>query len=207
MDFLPLQWIKTDSCLRLFLSPIRAFAREMLERKIGVVVVGFPATPITEARARFCLSAAHTRAMLDQVHTHTHNQQFLSDALEGVSFPSESNMYRRSETFCLCLQVLHHLNEVGDGLCLKFSRQKYSSRPDPSDETDLELDSWYDPWHLHFTVSKLSLSVNVAGDPQRHNAGQPTSHSTGGAKCLAAATFYMFGKHCDFTTRLYLCSL
>uniref|UniRef100_A0A8C5NGQ3 serine C-palmitoyltransferase n=1 Tax=Gouania willdenowi TaxID=441366 RepID=A0A8C5NGQ3_GOUWI len=43
-----------------------AFAREMLERRIGVVVVGFPATPITEARARFCLSAAHTRDMLNQ---------------------------------------------------------------------------------------------------------------------------------------------
>ncbi|XP_071337263.1 serine palmitoyltransferase 3 isoform X1 [Trachinotus anak] len=80
-----------------------AFAREMLERKIGVVVVGFPATPITEARARFCLSAAHTRAMLDQ--------------------------------------VLHHLNEVGDALCLKFSRRKYSSRHDLCDEIDFELDS------------------------------------------------------------------
>lgn len=80
-----------------------AFAREMLERKIGVVVVGFPATPITEARARFCLSAAHTRAMLNQ--------------------------------------VLHHLNEVGDHLCLKFSRQKYSPRPDLNEETDSELDS------------------------------------------------------------------
>ncbi|XP_035518858.1 serine palmitoyltransferase 3 [Morone saxatilis] len=80
-----------------------AFAREMLERKIGVVVVGFPATPITEARARFCLSAAHTRAMLDQ--------------------------------------VLHHLNELGDTLCLKFSRKKYSSWSDLSDETDFELDS------------------------------------------------------------------
>ncbi|XP_034537463.1 serine palmitoyltransferase 3 isoform X2 [Notolabrus celidotus] len=47
-----------------------AFSREMLARKIGVVVVGFPATPITEARARFCLSASHTRAMLDQVLHH-----------------------------------------------------------------------------------------------------------------------------------------
>uniref|UniRef100_A0A3B4ZSZ7 serine C-palmitoyltransferase n=1 Tax=Stegastes partitus TaxID=144197 RepID=A0A3B4ZSZ7_9TELE len=80
-----------------------AFAREMLERKIGVVVVGFPATPITEARARFCVSAAHTRDMLNQ--------------------------------------VLHHMNEVGDALCLKFSRRKYSSRPDLCDETDFELDS------------------------------------------------------------------
>ncbi|KAM4607167.1 serine palmitoyltransferase 3 [Polymixia lowei] len=80
-----------------------AFCRAMLERKIGVVVVGFPATPITEARARFCLSAAHTRDMLDQ--------------------------------------VLHHLNEVGDALCLKFSRRKYSPRPELYDETDFELDS------------------------------------------------------------------
>ncbi|XP_075875033.1 serine palmitoyltransferase 3 [Nelusetta ayraudi] len=80
-----------------------AFAREMLERKIGVVVVGFPATPITEARARFCLSAAHTRDMLDQ--------------------------------------VLHHMNEVGDGLCLKFSRLKYSPRPDLCDGLDYAPDT------------------------------------------------------------------
>ncbi|XP_061766558.1 serine palmitoyltransferase 3 isoform X1 [Nerophis ophidion] len=45
-----------------------AFAREMLERKIAVVVVGFPATPLTEARARFCMSAAHTKDMLDEQH-------------------------------------------------------------------------------------------------------------------------------------------
>ncbi|KAL2083299.1 hypothetical protein ACEWY4_021072 [Coilia grayii] len=44
-----------------------AFSRTMLEKGIGVVVVGFPATPITEARARFCVSAAHTRPMLDKV--------------------------------------------------------------------------------------------------------------------------------------------
>uniref|UniRef100_A0A8D2NKU5 Uncharacterized protein n=1 Tax=Zosterops lateralis melanops TaxID=1220523 RepID=A0A8D2NKU5_ZOSLA len=48
---------------------IGAFARRMLERNIGVVVVGFPATPITESRARFCVSAAHTREMLDTVST------------------------------------------------------------------------------------------------------------------------------------------
>ncbi|KAE8600922.1 hypothetical protein XENTR_v10013457 [Xenopus tropicalis] len=46
---------------------VGAFARHMLEKKIGVVVVGFPATPITEARARFCISAAHTKEMLDKV--------------------------------------------------------------------------------------------------------------------------------------------
>ncbi|XP_069811675.1 serine palmitoyltransferase 3-like isoform X2 [Dendropsophus ebraccatus] len=46
---------------------VGAFARHMLEKKIGVVVVGFPATPIAEARARFCISAAHTKEMLDIV--------------------------------------------------------------------------------------------------------------------------------------------
>lgn len=46
-------------------AKIGAFGREMLKRNIGVVVVGFPATPIIESRARFCLSAAHTKEMLD----------------------------------------------------------------------------------------------------------------------------------------------
>lgn len=41
-------------------AKIAAFGRELLERKIAGVVVGFPATPIIESRARFCLSAAHT---------------------------------------------------------------------------------------------------------------------------------------------------
>ncbi|XP_053141403.1 serine palmitoyltransferase 3 isoform X2 [Hemicordylus capensis] len=48
---------------------IGAFSRLMLKRNIGVVVVGFPATPIAEARARFCVSASHTREMLDTVLT------------------------------------------------------------------------------------------------------------------------------------------
>lgn len=44
-----------------------AFGREMLKRNVAVVVVGFPATPLIESRTRFCLSAAHTREMLDEV--------------------------------------------------------------------------------------------------------------------------------------------
>uniref|UniRef100_A0A8C6U2P7 serine C-palmitoyltransferase n=1 Tax=Neogobius melanostomus TaxID=47308 RepID=A0A8C6U2P7_9GOBI len=47
-------------------AKIGAFGREMLKRNIGTVVVGFPATPIIESRARFCISAAHTREMLDK---------------------------------------------------------------------------------------------------------------------------------------------
>eukprot|EP00112_Aurelia_sp_Birch-Aquarium-sp1_P021621 Seg587.1 transcript_id=Seg587.1/GoldUCD/mRNA.D3Y31 product="Serine palmitoyltransferase 2" protein_id=Seg587.1/GoldUCD/D3Y31 len=48
-------------------AKIAAFSREMLKRNIAVVVVGFPATPIIESRSRFCLSAAHTKEMLDKV--------------------------------------------------------------------------------------------------------------------------------------------
>lgn len=46
-------------------AKIGAFGREMLKRNIGTVVVGFPATTIIESRARFCVSAAHSREMLD----------------------------------------------------------------------------------------------------------------------------------------------
>ena len=49
-----------------------AFSREMLKRNIAVVVVGFPATPIIESRSRFCLSAAHTKEMLDKVSNGSH---------------------------------------------------------------------------------------------------------------------------------------
>lgn len=43
-----------------------AFSREMLKRGIAIVVVGYPATPIISSRARFCISAAHTREDLDK---------------------------------------------------------------------------------------------------------------------------------------------
>ncbi|CAG0913529.1 unnamed protein product [Notodromas monacha] len=43
------------------------FARCMTEYNVAVVAVGFPATPVVESRARFCVSAGHTKEMLDQV--------------------------------------------------------------------------------------------------------------------------------------------
>jgi serine palmitoyltransferase len=46
---------------------VTRFNREMLRRGIAVVTVGFPATKLLDARVRFCLSAAHTRQMLDTV--------------------------------------------------------------------------------------------------------------------------------------------
>jgi len=41
--------------------------RSALKQKVAIVGAGFPATPILEARVRFCISSAHTREMLDQV--------------------------------------------------------------------------------------------------------------------------------------------
>jgi serine palmitoyltransferase len=48
-----------------FPAKIPAFSREALKRGLAVVAVGFPATPLLEARIRFCLSAAHTRKDLE----------------------------------------------------------------------------------------------------------------------------------------------
>lgn len=47
-------------------AKIAAFSRECLKRGVAVVVVGFPAVPLLESRARFCISAGHSREMLDQ---------------------------------------------------------------------------------------------------------------------------------------------
>ncbi|CAF0739602.1 unnamed protein product [Adineta steineri] len=44
---------------------VTRFNREMLRRGVAVVTVGFPATKLLDARVRFCISAAHTRQMLD----------------------------------------------------------------------------------------------------------------------------------------------
>lgn len=46
------------------------FSIDMLERNIAVVVVGYPATPLISSRARFCVSAAHTKEDLDRVLYH-----------------------------------------------------------------------------------------------------------------------------------------
>ena len=45
---------------------IAAFSREAFKRGLAVVVVGFPAVPLLMPRARFCISAAHTREDLDR---------------------------------------------------------------------------------------------------------------------------------------------
>jgi serine palmitoyltransferase len=50
-------------------AKVSAFSRECYERGLAVVVVGYPATRLLEARARFCISAAHTREdLLEALH-------------------------------------------------------------------------------------------------------------------------------------------
>lgn len=44
-----------------------AFSHEMLNRKISVVVVGYPATPLISSRVRFCVSAAHNKEDMDRL--------------------------------------------------------------------------------------------------------------------------------------------
>lgn len=44
---------------------VAAFSRECLKRGLAVVVVGFPATTVILSRARFCISAGHSKADLD----------------------------------------------------------------------------------------------------------------------------------------------
>jgi len=52
--------------LLVYPSKIPAFSRECLKKNIAVVVVGFPATPLILSRARFCMSASHSREDLDE---------------------------------------------------------------------------------------------------------------------------------------------
>ena len=43
------------------------FSRKCLDDSVAIVVVGYPATPLLESRARFCISSEHTRKQLDYV--------------------------------------------------------------------------------------------------------------------------------------------
>lgn len=53
-------------------SKILEFARECWARNLAVVTVGFPVTPLLLGRARFCISAAHTKEDLDDALSKLH---------------------------------------------------------------------------------------------------------------------------------------
>ena len=84
----------------------------MLERKIAVVVVGYPATSLVDARTRICLSAAHTREMLDFV-------SCLSHANYGSYREGEGRPVHNSFTFSIKLQALKEIDDLGNELNLK----------------------------------------------------------------------------------------
>ncbi|GMT10576.1 hypothetical protein PFISCL1PPCAC_1873 [Pristionchus fissidentatus] len=48
-----------------YITKVVCFGRETLKRGIGIVSVAYPATPLTKSRARFCISADHTKEQLD----------------------------------------------------------------------------------------------------------------------------------------------
>lgn len=53
--------------LLLLMNYFRATVREFNKFNIATVGVGFPATPLLEARIRFCMSAALSKEQLDEV--------------------------------------------------------------------------------------------------------------------------------------------
>lgn len=48
-------------------AKMSAFSHEMLKRKISVVIVSYPATPLISSRARFCVSSAHNKDDMDRL--------------------------------------------------------------------------------------------------------------------------------------------
>ena len=62
-------YIKKCSIFIPFLVHFYNFSAFVVEAKklgIATVGVGYPATPLIESRVRFCLSASHTKEMLDE---------------------------------------------------------------------------------------------------------------------------------------------
>jgi serine palmitoyltransferase len=87
-----------------------AFSRELLQRKIAICVVGYPATPIITARARFCVSASHTRKDLGKLHSIAH--------FPLITYYTSSN----DIPFITADYALEQISEIGETLMLKVSR-------------------------------------------------------------------------------------
>ena len=99
-------------------------------------MVGHPATPLIESRARFCLSASHNKQFLDKVTAaNPHSSDFFIHVPPfncSVSLSNRIYSVTRLTTFPFFLQALDIINEVGDLL-----RLKNSSMPVPDfSETD-----------------------------------------------------------------------
>ncbi|GCE99815.1 serine palmitoyltransferase component [Zygosaccharomyces mellis] len=69
-----------------------AFSRMMLQRKIAVVVVAYPATPLIESRVRFCVSSSLTKDDLDYLLRHVSeigDMLFLKASSGAASVPQD----------------------------------------------------------------------------------------------------------------------
>lgn len=78
-------------------AKLPAFSHELLKRKIAVVIVGYPATPLVTSRARFCVSAAHNKDDLDRVLAACDEvgdilQLKFSSGIAGGAYPLASNV-------------------------------------------------------------------------------------------------------------------
>uniref|UniRef100_A0A0R3TAC4 Aminotran_1_2 domain-containing protein n=1 Tax=Rodentolepis nana TaxID=102285 RepID=A0A0R3TAC4_RODNA len=69
-----------------------AFSRLCLDRGLGVVVVGFPATALLTSRCRFCISAGHTKEMLDKAERWWHEVKYPWTILISPSSTRHANV-------------------------------------------------------------------------------------------------------------------
>ena len=88
----------------------RAVNREMLKRGCAVVTVGFPATLLTESRVRFCISAGHTKDMLDHVSRIEWKLVWLMiiHCVVGLPRPFELWMKSAISSHCDIPKEIHH---------------------------------------------------------------------------------------------------
>lgn len=80
-----------------------AFSHEMLKRRISVVVVGYPATPLISSRVRFCVSSAHNKDDLDRLLAACDEvgdilQLKFSTGIAGGLEPPQSRVLREKKT-------------------------------------------------------------------------------------------------------------
>lgn len=105
-------------------AKLNAFSREMLRRKISVVVVGYPATPLVSSRARFCLSAAHTKDDLDRLLAACDEigevlQVKFSSGIAGGAEPLVDGLMNQEEA-----KIRQQVEEKGETPALKAPRWK-----------------------------------------------------------------------------------
>lgn len=86
-------------------------SRECLKRNVAIVVVDFPATPLTLARARICISASHT--------------------LEDLNYGLDVKSFNPLSTADLLCQVL---DEMSNLINIRYSKSRAAKAAAPSNQ-------------------------------------------------------------------------